>query len=174
MQSPQKPTGPGNDTEVLIQRVIKAPRESVFNAWTQPALLLKWYAPTGCTISFPQIDVRPGGEYHSCIHIPAHKDCWCVGRYAEVVAHERIVFTMAVADEHGNRISATDAGMDPDWPAETTVTVTLEDADGHTRLTLHQTVSEALAKRTGAHPSWLIMLDGLEALLTPTQNTLLQ
>jgi hypothetical protein len=46
------------------------------------------------------------------------------------------------------------------------VTVTFEDAGGKTRLTLHQTVSEVVAKRTGAHPSWLAMLDRLAEQLT--------
>ena len=57
-------------------------------------------------------------------------------------------------------------GMDPDWPLETVVTVTLIPKDGRTMLTLHQTVSESLAKRTGAHPGWLEMLDRLAGELT--------
>ena len=55
--------------------------------------------------------------------------------------------------------------MDPDWPKETIVKVTLSEHQGRTRLTLHQTVSESLAKRTGAYPSWLDMLERLGALL---------
>jgi hypothetical protein len=51
--------------------------------------------------------------------------------------------------------------MDPDWPAETVLTVTFAELAGKTRLTLQQTVLESLAKRTGAHPSWIQMLDRL-------------
>ena len=81
------------------------------------------------------------------------------------MAPERLVFTMAVADEQGRLIEPTGAGMDPDWPRETVVTVTFSELDGKTRLTLHQTVSEALARKTGAYPSWLQMFDRLESEL---------
>lgn len=153
--------------EVLITRIINAPRELVYKAWTKPEHLMQWYAPTGCTIRFAILDIRKGGTYHSCITIPGGKECWCVGEYLEIIPNEKIVQTMAVGDEKGNRISAIDAGMDKDWPDETTLTVTFEDApEGKTKITLHQTVNEDLAKRTGAHPSWLIMLDLLEELLS--------
>jgi hypothetical protein len=55
--------------------------------------------------------------------------------------------------------------MDPDWPRETTVTITLAEHAAGTKLTLQQTVSESVAKRTGAHPSWIEMLDRLAAEL---------
>jgi uncharacterized protein YndB with AHSA1/START domain len=153
------------DREVFITRDFEAPRELVFAAWTDPVHLARWFAPHGCEISFREIEVREGGVFHSCIRPPGGHDCWCRGVYREVAAPERLVFTMAVADEQGNLIEPTEAGMDPDWPRETVVTVTLAEQDGKTRLTLRQTVSEALAKRTGAHPSWLQMLDRLEGEL---------
>lgn len=156
---PAAPTA--TDREVLITRTFDAPRELVFQAWTDPEHLKRWYAPHGCTIDFAALDLRPGGTFLSCIHTPDGHDCWCKGVYREVVPPERIVYTMAIADEHGNLVGPTEAGMDPDWPHETTVTVTFAEHGRQTKLTLHQTVSEALAKRTGAHPSWLQMLDRL-------------
>jgi uncharacterized protein YndB with AHSA1/START domain len=150
---------------VLITRTFDAPRELVFRAWTDPELLAQWYAPHGCTIAFRTLDVRKGGEFHSVIRTPDGKDCWCRGVYSELVAPERIVYTLAVADADGNLITPMQAGMDPEWPHETTVTVTFAERDGKTMLTLHQTVPESLAKRTGAHPSWLEMLDRLDEQL---------
>lgn len=155
------------DRDVLITRVFDAPRELVFQAWTDPAHLAHWYAPHGCTISFREIEVREGGVFHSCIGGPDGSACWCKGVYREVVAPERIVCTMAIADEQGNLMDPTDVGMDPEWPRETVLTVTFEEQDGKTKLTLHQTVSEELAKRTGAHQSWLQMLDRLAEQLAP-------
>lgn len=155
--------------EVLITRTINAPRELVYKAWTKPEHLMQWYAPTGCTIRFAILDIRQGGSYHSCITIPDGKECWCVGEYLEIIPNEKIVQTMAVCNAKGNRISAIEAGMDKDWPDETILTVTFEALeDGNTKITLRQTVSEDLAKRTGAHPSWLIMLDRMEELLQKT------
>jgi uncharacterized protein YndB with AHSA1/START domain len=153
------------DREIIITRVFDAPRELVFEAWTNPEHLLQWFAPRGCTIHFAQLALQPGGGFHSCIRTPDFHDCWCQGSYHEIVPPERIVFSMAVADEKGNLVTPVDAGMAPEWPKETTVTVTFEDEAGKTRLTLHQTVSESLAKRTGAYPSWLQMLDRLGELL---------
>ena len=150
---------------VVIKRVFDAPRELVFKAWTDPQHLVRWFAPPGCTIHFRQLDIRQGGEFHSCVGTPDGHACWCKGTYQEIVAPERIVFSMSVADEQGNLVSPVDAGMDPEWPRETIVTVTFAEHDGKTELTLHQTVSESLAKRTGAHPSWIQMLDRLEEIL---------
>ncbi len=154
--------------EVLIERTIAASREAVFAAWTDARSLGKWFAPRGCRIEFRQIDAVPGGTFHSCIHTPDGYKCWCLGRYLEIVPPERIVLTMSVGDAEGKLIEPTDAGMDPAWPRETVVTVTLRDLGGKTGLTLHQTVSEDLAKRTGAHPSWLQMLDIMEEQLATT------
>jgi len=150
---------------IRIERVFAAPRALVFDAWTKPELLLQWYAPHGCTIHYAAIDVRPGGRFHSCIHNPSFGDCWCVGVYREIVRPERIVYTLATADSEGNEIEPAQAGHDPRWPRETLVIVTLEEVRGGTKLTLDQNVNEALAKHTGAHPSWLQMLDRLQALL---------
>ena len=83
----------------------------------------------------------------------------------EVVRPERIVFTLATADSAGNEIDPVKAGHDPRWPRATVVTVTFVDMHGATKLTLEQNVSEALAKHTGAHPSWLEMLDRLATLI---------
>jgi uncharacterized protein YndB with AHSA1/START domain len=150
---------------VFITRVFDAPPELVFSAWTDPAHLSQWYAPHGCTVHFNHIDVRPGGSFHLCIRNPKFHDCWCTGVYKEVSPPVKLVYTLAIADEKGNPVQPAEVGMDPAWPAETTVTVTFTKLQGKTKVTLHQTVSEALAKHTGAHPSWLQMLDRLAAQL---------
>lgn len=154
------------DPDVLITRDFEAPRELVFRAWTDPQHLQQWFAPHGCSVEFRKFDFREGGRFLSCIRNPQYPACWCAGVYREIVAPERIVFTMGVSNEQGQLLTATQAGMDPDWPQETVLTVTFADLNGKTRLILHQTVSEALAKKTGAHPSWLQMLDRLAAELT--------
>jgi hypothetical protein len=55
--------------------------------------------------------------------------------------------------------------MDAAWPGETLVTVTFSEEHGKTKLQLRQTVSQALAQKTGAYPSWLEMLDNMRTLL---------
>lgn len=162
------------DAEVLIARTINSPRERVFEAWTDPHMLVEWFAPTGCTIKYKQLDAHQGGDYISCVHTPDGKECWCKGSYLEFNEPNCLVFSMVVCDENGREITATQAGMDPEWPNETIATVTFEDIAGKTRITLHQTVSEELAKKTGAYPSWLMMFDNLDTLVRPQRGDLIR
>lgn len=158
-----------NNQDTFISRIINAPQELVFEAWTQEEHLRHWYAPKGCTVHFAHVDIRPGGSFLSCIRNPEgnYKDCWCKTTFLEIIRPEKIVCTLQVADAGGNPISARDAGMDPDWPDETILTLTFTPKGDKTLFTLHQTVNTALAKRTGAYPSWIQMLDILEAHLQP-------
>jgi uncharacterized protein YndB with AHSA1/START domain len=104
-------------------------------------------------------------RFHWCINNPSFGDCWCVGVYREVVRPERIVYTLATADSAGSQVEPAQAGHDPRWPRETLVIVTFAEVHGRTRLTLEQNALEWLAKETGAHPSWLQMLDRLHELV---------
>jgi uncharacterized protein YndB with AHSA1/START domain len=151
---------------VRIEEVFSAPRERVFDAWINPHLLEQWFAPAGCTLHIVRIDVRPGGGYHWCIKKPAFGPCWSIGTYVEVVRPERLVYTSVVANAEGIRSTLKSQGHDASWPSETVVHVTFTERDAQTVVTLEQTVSEVLAKRTGALPSWLSMLDRLKRLLT--------
>ena len=151
--------------EVFIELVINASPERVFSAWTDPDKLVKWYAPDGCTVRFKKIDIRTGGQFHSCISSPQFGDCWAIGEYKEVVPNKKIVFTLINADENGNPINPIEIGMDPEWPGETLVTVTFADENGKTRMQLRQTVAEEVAKRTGAFPSWLQMFSNMQTIL---------
>jgi uncharacterized protein YndB with AHSA1/START domain len=166
LEKPSPLSDSGADRTVFIERTFDAPRELVFDAWTNPKYLLRWFAPGSCSLRFVSIDVRRGGTFHSCISDPSFGECWCVGTYLELSRPERLVYTMAVADRHGNKVASSAAGHDEQWPPETTVVVTFEEVDGKTRLTLRQDVSETLARKTGAYPSWLSMLDRLNELLT--------
>ncbi|WP_212003816.1 SRPBCC domain-containing protein [Chitinophaga sp. HK235] len=159
-----------NDT--FISRIIRAPRELVFEAWTSAEHLQHWYAPKGCIVHFAYTDIRPGGSTLSCIRNPGstNKDCWCKTTYLEIVSPEKIVCKLQLADEQGNVISSREAGMDPEWPSETILTVTFTPEGDNTLFTLHQTVDMTLAKRTGAYPSWEQMLDILETHLQPTHK----
>lgn len=152
----------GIDGQICITRVFDAPRELVFRAWTDPEILARWYAPNGCTLTIREIEVRPGGVVFYGIKNPSHPDCWCRGVFEEVVPPERIAFTLGLVDEEGRPLPEGGSAKDPEWPDETTITVIFEEEGGRTRITLHQNALESVARRTGAYPSWLQMLDRLE------------
>ncbi|WP_157558114.1 SRPBCC family protein [Niabella aurantiaca] len=150
---------------VALTHVFDAGWERVFSAWTDPEQLVRWYAPDGCSIRFKSIDVREGGSFHSCVQDPVHGDCWCKGTYLELKAPERLVFTMVVTNEQGDDLSPEEAGMPADWPVLTKVTVTFTSLGNKTEILLQQTVPAALARQTGALPSWIRMFNRLNQLL---------
>lgn len=149
------------EKEVSITQFFDAPRELVFKAWTDAEWLPQWHAPDNCTILFKHLDVRVGGYFHSCVNNPEYGECWALGVYKEIIYPEKLVYTLSVADEEGNLTDPQSAGMNPDWPAETLVTVTFTEQNDKTKMVLTQTVNEALAKETGAYPSWLQMFERL-------------
>lgn len=152
------------ENDLLITRVINAPRELVFNLWTDPAHLEKWNAPSGCTLHYKKIDVMPGGEFHSVVHNPEHPDCWVKGVYLEIVKPEKIVYVVEMTDEEGR--SNLPQYQNSDWPASMIVSVSFEEApDNKTRLVLRQSVSEAAARNKGAYQGWLSSFDILENYL---------
>lgn len=153
------------EKELLITHLFDTSPDMVYRAWTDPEQLKHWYAPDGCTIEFKSIDVQPGGRFHSCIHDPIHGECWITGTYLEVSAPKKLVFTMVLSDENGRNTSAAQAGKPEDWPEEIITTVTFEPVAGQTKTTIHQTVSEEEAKKTGAYQSWIKMFNILNRLL---------
>lgn len=154
--------------ELEIRRIFNAPRELVFKAWSDRHHLESWFAPVGCTLEIKKLEFCTGGQFHQCIRNPQFGECWTIGRYLEITAPDRIVCTMALADSEGQPIDAIAAGHAPEWPSETRLTVTFKEWNGQTHLTLHQTVDQNLAKRTGAYPSWIQMLDRLSAVVENT------
>jgi len=154
-----------NKKELFITHLFDAPIAVVFCAWTDPEQLKHWYAPDGCTVEFKSIEIKKGGSFHSCIHDPVHGDCWVKGTYLEVLPEQKLVFTMIMSDEAGNSVSSVKAGKTEDWPEEQITTVTFESIDTQTKVSIHQTVSEEEAKKTGAYQSWIKMFNKLNLLL---------
>ena len=122
--------------ELVITRTFDAPRELVWQAWTETERLVRWWGPKGFTAPVCTIDFRVGGKYLNCMRSPEGQDFWSTGVYREIVAPERIVCSDSFADEAGNVVSAAHYGMDPDFPLELQITVTLAEDAGKTRMTL--------------------------------------
>jgi uncharacterized protein YndB with AHSA1/START domain len=151
--------------ELTIVREFDAPRELVWKAWSDPELLKQWWGPKTFTTPAYTIDFRVGGTYLHCMRSPEGQDYWATGTYREIVPMERIVFTDAFADENGNVVPASHYGMEGDWADDMLVTLTFEDLNGKTRLTLcHTGIPEGqLRDMTGA--GWNESFDKLAARL---------
>jgi len=139
---PQTATTTDADRELILTRIIDAPRELVFRMWTDPAHLAKWWGPQGFTTPSCTMDVRPGGAWRICMRAPDGVDHWVQGVYREVVAPERLVYTFVWSDAAGK----------PHY--ETLVTVTFDERGDKTELTLHQSIFKSVAARDEHQGDW--------------------
>lgn len=124
--------------DIVITRVFDAPRDLVWKAWTEPERMMKWWGPAEFTAPSIKIDLRVGGKYLFCMRSPEGQDYWSTGVYREIVPVERLVMTDSFSDEHGNIRPASEHGLSGDWPDEMLITVTLEEHDGKTTMTMCQ------------------------------------
>ena len=81
------------DREIHIERMLDAPRDRVFVAFTDPALIPEWWGPHGTTTIVDQMDVRPGGTWRFLVRNSDGSETAFRGTYREVTAPERIVQT---------------------------------------------------------------------------------
>ena len=146
------------DRELVLTRLINAPRAKVYRAWTDPELLKQWFAPKPYTTPIVEIDVRPGGSAYFVMRGPDGKDLPNRGVYLEVVPNEKLVSTDAYA-----------AAWEPSEKPFMTLILTFEDEGGKTRYTArvrHWTVADREAhEKMGFHEGWGLCTDQLEALV---------
>jgi len=141
------------ERELVITRILDAPRELVFKAWTEPDRAIRWWGPRGFTTAHYELDFRPDGAYRVCMRSPEGTEHWQRGVCREVVEPERLVFTFAWEDSEGT-------------PGhETVVTVTLAEFGAKTKLTLHQAVFETVTARDLHQGGWASALEWLAEYL---------
>lgn len=85
---------PATGREVVITRVFDAPREMVWEAWTDAEQIVKWWGPHGFTLTIDAMDVRPGGVWKSTMYGPDGTEYLNDCVFTEVVRPERIVYTL--------------------------------------------------------------------------------
>ena len=115
------------DREFVIERTFNGPPRIVFDAYTRPELVQRWWAPRflGDVMLDCQADVRPGGHYRYVMETRPGQKMAFSGTYVEVTPPTRLVFTQVY--------EPTAAGATPDDVA-ITITVTFEDRGGKTHL----------------------------------------
>jgi uncharacterized protein YndB with AHSA1/START domain len=145
--------------ELSISRVIDAPRQKIFRAWTEPALLVQWWGPHGMTTPECEMDLWVGGKFRTLMRAPDGSEYPTMGVFLEIIAPQRLVFTDAFVP-----------GWIPSGKAFMTAEVVLDEVDGKTRYTaraLHWSEEDRQAHEAmGFHDGWGQSLDRLEALVT--------
>ena len=144
--------------ELVLTRIIHAPRERVYRAWT--TRLPEWWGPHGMTTPFCEMDLRPGGVFRTVMRAPDGTEYPTKGVFLEVVANERIVFT-----------DAFDPGWQPAPDIFFTAITTFESLPGrktrYTARALHWTVENRdKHDKMGFHQGWGESLDRLVSLVT--------
>ena len=129
------------DREIVATRLFDAPRELVFEMWTDPEHIVQWWGPTGFTTTTYSIDVRPGGVWRFVMHGPDGVDYQNKITYIEIVKPERLVY------KHGG-----DKDVEP---VNHETTVTFEEQGPKTKLTVRMlfdstNAREHVAKKYGA------------------------
>ena len=117
----------------VIERAFDAPREAVWQAWTQADRLREWWGPKGFTVSYCKVKLRQGGGMHYCLKAPNGTDMWGKFVYQEIVKPEKLVFISSFSDE---KQGITRHPMSPEWPREMLTTVTFEEHEGRTTVTI--------------------------------------
>jgi uncharacterized protein YndB with AHSA1/START domain len=146
-----------SDRELVVTRTFNAPAHIVFDAWTKPELLKRWWAPESFGVSLFECeqDVRVGGAYRFAFGRDPKNPEVFLGRYLEVDPPSRLVLTQVY-----ERMAHV---------GEAVVTITFEESQGRTRLTLRQLFpsKEALegALKSGMERGMRVTLDQLDELV---------
>lgn len=144
--------------ELVLHRVLDAPRDKVYKCWTTPELMKQWFVPKPWTIARAEVDVRPGGSSMVVMRDPEGNEYPNPGVYLEVVPNERLVFTDAY----------TSAWVPSAKPFMTAI-VTFADAPGgktdYKAIARHWTAEDLKThEEMGFHEGWGACASQLEEL----------
>jgi uncharacterized protein YndB with AHSA1/START domain len=146
------------DRELVLTRLIDAPREALYRAWTDPTILTQWFAPKPWSTPRAELDVRRGGRVSVVMADPDGNEFPNPGVYLEVEPGRKLVFTDAF-------VSAWQPSEKPFMVA----TVTFEDEAGQTRYTArcrHWSKEDCDAhEKMGFHQGWSQCADQLEQVV---------
>lgn len=147
-----------SDRELVITRAFAAPRAIVFEAWSRPEHLIKWFGPRDFALAHCDVDFRIGGSYRFCMRSPEGEDHWVWGEYREIVEPERIVFTWNREHPNGEIWSST------------IVELSFGENNGETAFTLRHTPFETVAYREEHGIGWGQALDRLAEYVETHDN----
>ena len=143
--------------ELVLTRLIDAPRDRLWRCWTEPKLMVQWFTPPPWTTVHAETDVRPGGSSYVVMKGPEGQEMPNRGVYLEVIRNEKLVFTDAYTK-----------AWEPSAKPFFTGVLTFEDQAGKTLYTaraLHWTQEDCdTHDKMGFHQGWGIATDQMAAL----------
>jgi len=125
--------------DLVVTRILDAPLELVWKAWTEPERVRRWWGPKDYTSPSCTLDLRVGGKFLFCMRAPLEQggqDSYTGGVYQRIVPMQLLEFTQSLADKDGNRLDPVQAGMPPDFPKEMRTVVSFKAKGEMTELTI--------------------------------------
>jgi len=139
-----------DNVSLEIKRVINAPRERVYAAWTDPAQLRQWFGPENVQTRNIVADARAGGKFQWDLINPEGEEMTAAGEYREVQPGKKVVFTWKWQD-------------DENWERhESIVTVEFSDCDDGTEVRLFHERLPSKESRDRHSEGWTSLLNKLE------------
>lgn len=166
---------PTKAADFVITRVFAAPRDLVWQAFTDPEHMKEWWGPAGSTVVSSKMDLRVGGTYLGAMRDGAGRVMWAKFVYREIDPPQRLVWVHSFSDENGG---LTRHPLSATWPLELLTTVTFDDAPGgKTKVTLRWAPLNATAEEQqtfaaahgGMTQGWTGSFDRLDAYLKQQQ-----
>lgn len=146
-------TSVADDRVLVLERTFATTPETLWDAWTTPDLLAKWWGPEGMTIPEHSLDLRVGGKWRTTMRNSEGTDHRVSGVYRVLDRPHRLVFTWGWHGPDGSR------------GEETVVTVTLEAVEGGTKLRLDQRSFSTAESRDNHGAGWTSSFNCLEKIL---------
>jgi uncharacterized protein YndB with AHSA1/START domain len=117
-----------------IKRIVAAPLDRVWKAWSERDQLAKWWGPKGCALDVPLLEFRAGGFFHYAMRSENAPAMWGRFNYREIVPHKRIVWLNSFANE---KCGIVRAPFSDQCPLEIENSVAFAEQKGITSVTLH-------------------------------------
>ena len=135
---------------LTVRRWIRAPAQRLFDAWTDPLQLMRWWGPRGVVCDNAEVDLRIGGRYRIANRFADGHVVWIAGVFEVIEPPHRLVYSWFVDDQQG---------------VGERVTVRFEPHDAGTEVIVeHERIGDAQARRSH-EVGWIGCLDGLESAM---------
>src|SRR5215510_6024679 len=129
--------GSAKSKDLVVTKVIEAPVEKVWQAWSESELVMKWWGPTGFTTPVARMDFREGGTSLVSMRSPDGHDFYNTWTYTRIVPKQQIEFVLDWADKNGKRVDPSSMGLPADMPRDVRHVITFKSlGDKKTEMTV--------------------------------------
>lgn len=129
-------SSPTPTRDLVVRRIVNAPLDLAWRAWSQPEQMQRWWGPQDYTCPRCEMDFREGGSTLVSMRGPEGGEHYSLLRYTRIVPKQLIEYVQNLAGEHGERIAPESVGLPPDFPQDQRVTVAFRALGAMTELTI--------------------------------------